>query len=80
VGTDVSIVCFDDAIAALPNGGPAAPTYTATRSSIRKAGRRCAEILIDRIENPGQPHVQELWEAELLLGQSTAVNRTQKTA
>ena len=73
LGQDISIVCFDDDIGALPNGSPDAPTYTATRSSVREAGRRCAEMLIERIANPGQPHVQELWEAELLLGQSTAV-------
>lgn len=73
VGRDVSIVCFDDAIAALPNGSPDAPTYTATRSSIRAAGQRCAEVLIERINAPDKPLVQELWEAELLLGQSTAV-------
>ena len=73
VGRDISIVCFDDAISALPNGSPDAPTYTATRSSIRAAGKRCAEVLIDRINRPGQPPLQELWEAELLLGQSTSV-------
>lgn len=73
VGRDISVVCFDDAIAALPNGSPQAPTYTATRSSIRAAGQRCAEVLIEQISERGKPVVQELWEAELLLGQSTAV-------
>lgn len=73
VGADISLVCFDDAISALPNGSPSMPTYTATRSSIRAAGRRCAEVLIERIDNPDAPITTELWEAELLLGQSTAV-------
>lgn len=75
LGHDISVVCFDDDIGALPNGSPDAPTYTSTRSSVRAAGRRCAEILIDRILNPDRPHVQELWDAELLLGQSTALLR-----
>ena len=73
LGKNVSVVCFDDAISALPNGSPEAPTYTATRSSIRAAGRRCAEMLIERINQPDLPPKTELWEAELLLGQSTAV-------
>ncbi len=72
LGKDISVVCFDDDIGALPNGSPDQPTYTATRSSVRAAGRRCAQILVDRIMNPDHPHVQELWEAELLLGQSTS--------
>ena len=75
LGKDISVVCFDDDIGALPNGSPDAPTYTATRSSVRAAGRRCAQILIDRISNPDQPHTCELWDAELLLGQSTSMLR-----
>ena len=75
LGKDVSVVCFDDDIGALPNGSPDAPTYTATRSSVRAAGRRCAEILMSRIADNSQEHIQELWEAELLLGQSTSVAR-----
>lgn len=73
LGKDVSVVCFDDDIGALPNGSPDAPTYTATRSSVRAAGQRCAEILMSRIADNSQAPMQELWEAELLLGQSTAV-------
>ncbi|MEO0658374.1 MAG: substrate-binding domain-containing protein [Pseudomonadota bacterium] len=76
IGSDVSVVCYDDAISALPNGDPGAPTYTATRSSVRDAGRRCAEILIERIGNPTLPHVQELWEADLVLGGSTGIAAT----
>ncbi|MGP1357998.1 MAG: LacI family transcriptional regulator, partial [Roseicyclus sp.] len=56
----------NDAITS-PEGAP----FTATRSSIRDAGRRCAAILIDLIRDPGQAPVQELWEVELTLGRST---------
>ncbi|MEM9583190.1 MAG: substrate-binding domain-containing protein [Pseudomonadota bacterium] len=70
VGKDVSIICFDDAISYMPNG-KGEPIFTATRSSVRDAGRRCAELLIGLIQNPDQAPVAELWEAELVVGQST---------
>ncbi len=73
VGRDISIVSFDDVIGSLPNGTPQEPTYTATRSSVRAAGRRLAEMLMLRIENPLAPEETVLWEAEMLLGQSTGV-------
>lgn len=71
---DVSVICHDDTLSYLSNDAastPAGPPFTATRSSIRAAGQRCAEILIERIRNPNAPHVHELWEAELTLGRST---------
>ncbi len=73
-GRDISIVCHDDALSYLDNDGlnaPEGPAFTSTRSSIRAAGRRCAEILLDLIDNPDQPFVQELWETDLTLGRST---------
>lgn len=70
LGRDLSLICHDDMLSYLDNnvGGLA---FTATRSSIRAAGRRCAEILIDLIRDPGQPPIQELWETELIVGRST---------
>jgi LacI family transcriptional regulator len=69
-GHDVSIMTHDDELSYF---SPAAssPPFTATRSSIRAAGRRCAEILLNLIESPGRPIVQELWQAEITLGRST---------
>ena len=67
---DVSIVTFDDNLSYLQNGGPT-PVFTATRSSVREAGRRVAAMLIDRIANPDQPPTHDLLEAELIVGQST---------
>jgi LacI family transcriptional regulator len=74
LGRDVSVICHDDVLSYFGNDtatAPKGPPFTATRSSIRDAGRRCAEILIDLIRHPDRPPVQELWEAELTLGQST---------
>lgn len=70
IGRDVSVICHDDVLSYLNNdvGGPA---FSATRSSIRAAGRRCAEILIDLIRSPGRPPIQELWDVDLIIGQST---------
>jgi LacI family transcriptional regulator len=69
-GRDVSIVTHDDELAAFAPG-PTVPVFTATRCSIRAAGRRCAELLIARIGAPSLPPAQEVWDAELTLGQST---------
>lgn len=70
LGRDVSVLCFDDAISYLPNGGKA-PVFTALRSSVRAAGRRCAEMLLAMIDNPEAPPPTELWQAELVIGGST---------
>ncbi len=70
IGTDISIVTYDDDLGYLSNSGDA-PVFTAMRSSIRAAGRRCAEILLGMIKNPSAPAVTELWEAEFIEGGST---------
>lgn len=69
-GKDVSIICFDDAISCLPNGA-GAPIFTAARSSVRDAGRRCAQMLITQINAPVQPPLTELGKAKLVVGTST---------
>jgi LacI family transcriptional regulator len=69
-GRDVSIVTHDDELLAF-DAGPTVPLFTATRSSIRAAGRRCAAMLIARLDAPAAPPLQELWDAELTLGQTT---------
>ncbi len=70
LGADVSIVAHDDVLSHMANGG-VVPLFTSTRSSIRAAGRRAAEMLIAQIETPDEVPRSELWEAELTLGQST---------
>jgi LacI family transcriptional regulator len=71
LGRDVSILTHDDDLSFLQPAPATVPLFSATRSSIRAAGRRAAELLIARIEDPGGPPVGELWEAELTLGRST---------
>ncbi len=70
MGRDISVVTHDDMLGYLANGDEV-PLFTATRSSVRAAGRRCAEILLGRIPNPDAPPDQEVWESELVLGAST---------
>ncbi|MEL6587106.1 MAG: substrate-binding domain-containing protein, partial [Pseudomonadota bacterium] len=79
VGKDVSIVTHDDMLSYLGNGTDV-PIFTATRSSVRAAGRRCAEILLSHITTPDQPPVQEIWESDLVLGASTGPNLPVQTA
>ncbi|WP_417686827.1 LacI family DNA-binding transcriptional regulator [Roseibium sp.] len=70
IGTDVSVITHDDALSFLPNSGDV-PIFTCTRSSVRLAGTRAAELLIENIlPNPDVP-VSEYLEAELIIGQST---------
>ncbi|PWJ15861.1 LacI family DNA-binding transcriptional regulator [Jannaschia seohaensis] len=71
LGQDVSLVTHDDVLSYLANGPQDAPLFTATRSSVRAAGRRCAEILIEQITRPGLAPIQDIWECELVIGAST---------
>ncbi len=70
MGKDVSVVTHDDALSYLQNGGDV-PIFTATRSSVRDAGRKLAEMLLASIADPLSPPKQELLEAELMVGSST---------
>lgn len=70
MGRDVSVVTHDDALSYLQNGGDI-PIFSATRSSVREAGRRAADMLLRRIADPQAAPENELMEAELMLGLST---------
>jgi len=70
LGRDVSLILFDDDLSYVKNGEET-PIFTAMRSSVREAGRLVAELLLDRIANPGQPPAELLLEAELVQGMST---------
>ncbi|WP_319410572.1 LacI family DNA-binding transcriptional regulator [uncultured Cohaesibacter sp.] len=74
IGKDLSVITFDDELSFLQY--PGVPLFTSVRSSIMNAGRRLAEILLEQIDNPGQPPVQELWETDLVVGQSTGPRRS----
>ena len=70
LGRDVSVIIFDDELSYLRNGDEV-PIFTATRSSVRDAGRIAAEMLLALIADPTQGPLHRLLEADLILGQST---------
>ena len=71
LGKDISIVVFDDQLSFLQNSGDI-PMFTSVRSSIHDAGTRVAEMLIENIDSQSSDFYHELWEAELVIGSSTA--------
>ncbi len=70
IGRDVSVITFDDELSYLRNGGKL-PAFTTVRSSVRQAGRLCAERLLSIISTPAQPPRHQMLEAELTVGRST---------
>ena len=70
IGRDISVITHDDDLSYLKNGQDI-PIFTATRSSVREAGRILADMLLRRIENPDAPPEHILLEAELVVGRST---------
>jgi LacI family transcriptional regulator len=70
MGRDVSVITHDDELAYLKNGQDV-PLFTATRSSVRAAGRSAADLLLQLIADPGCGPLHSLLEAELILGNST---------
>lgn len=75
-GPDMSVLAFDDCLSFLEPIDTDAPRdipyFTAMRSSIRDAGKRVARMLLDRIDDPRRPLESELWEADFVIGQTTA--------
>ncbi|WP_238363804.1 LacI family DNA-binding transcriptional regulator [Mesobacterium pallidum] len=69
LGRDVSIITHDDVLSYMTNGEDE-PIFTATRSSVREAGRLLAGMLIDRIEGV-TGDTQKMLECDLVLGAST---------
>ena len=70
LGRDISIIIHDDDLGYMPNGTDV-PIFTATRSSVREAGRLTAEMLIDLINDATPTPRERLLEADLIIGQST---------
>lgn len=70
MGRDVSIVTHDDELSYFRNGAEL-PIFTATRSSVREAGRLAARMLLDQIANPFLGPRERLLEATLVVGDST---------
>lgn len=76
---DVSLMAHDDVIAALPPE-IAAPSLTVLRSSVRLAGRRVAEMAIERRQGTPASDLAEVWDVPLIPGASTAPVRTAAAA
>lgn len=70
MGRDISVVTHDDDLYFLPNG-EAEPIFTATRSSVRDAGKDAAAILIDQIKTPHAAPLTEIRMADFIIGPST---------
>ncbi len=70
MGRDVSVIIHDDDLSYMKNGEDV-PIFTATRSSVRTAGRIAAEMLLDLIAHPAETPPTRLLEADLIIGQST---------
>ncbi|WP_022704888.1 substrate-binding domain-containing protein [Pseudorhodobacter ferrugineus] len=70
MGRDVSVIIHDDDLSYMKNGGDV-PIFTATRSSVREAGRLAAAMLLDTIAGTLPSASNRLLEAELIIGQST---------
>ena len=70
MGRDVSVIIHDVVLSYMKNGEDV-PIYTATRSSVREAGRIAAEMLLGLIASPVQEMPNRLLEADLIIGQST---------
>jgi LacI family transcriptional regulator len=70
LGRDVSVITHDDDLSYFRDAA-AVPVYTATRSSVREAGRLSADLLLKIIADPGRAPEGILLDAELILGSST---------
>ncbi len=70
MGRDVSVITHDDDLSYLRNGDDV-PIFTATRSSVREAGRQAARMLLEQVASPEREVRHRLLEAELTVGQST---------
>lgn len=70
MGRDVSVIAHDDVFAYL-NADNMYPTMSTTRSSIRQAGMRVAELALQILAGKPAADVHELWPVELVLRESS---------
>lgn len=70
LGKDVSIITHDDELSYLRNGD-SEPIFTATRSSVREAGRLAAQMLLEMIAYPPDVLPSRMLDCDLVVGQST---------
>lgn len=70
IGRDVSIVAHDDVFPYLTAENMVPPLST-TRSSIRAAGKRIADLLLQILAGQQAHDIQELWPVELILRETS---------
>lgn len=75
---DVSLVAHDDEVSALP-ADMAYPNLTVLRSPVRAAGRRIADMAIERARGTPAAALVEVWDVPLVEGASTAPPPALKT-
>ncbi len=70
IGSDISVLTFDDDLSYFRDEGTV-PLFTSTKSSVREAGYKSANLLLEAIMNPTDEKKGILLEAELTIGRST---------
>ena len=70
LGKDVSLIAHDDVFAYL-NADNMVPSITTTRSSMRAAGFRVAELILQLLGGASPASIHELWPVELVVRAST---------
>lgn len=70
LGKDVSLIAHDDVFPFL-NADRMYPTLTTTRSSIRAAGTRVAELVLEMLRGRDAETIHELWPVDLIIRGST---------
>ena len=70
LGKDVSMIAHDDVFPYL-NADNMYPTMSTTRSSIRQAGMRIAELILQLLAGKPIADIHELWPVELVLRESS---------
>jgi LacI family transcriptional regulator len=71
LGVDVSMIAHDDVFPYL-NADNMVPAMSTTRSSIRAAGARIAELILEMLAGRPADKIAELWPIELVLRESAA--------
>ena len=70
LGKDVSMIAHDDVFPYL-NADNMVPSMSTTRSSIRAAGTRIAELLTQMLAGKSAAEIHEVWSVEMVLREST---------
>ncbi|APG93778.1 substrate-binding domain-containing protein [Sinorhizobium americanum] len=70
VGKDISVIAHDDVFPYL-TAENMVPSLSATRSSMRAAGARSADLVLQLLGGRAAEEIQELWPVELILREST---------